>query len=511
MTDPPHSEDNATLHERLVAYLDRELPPDESEAVEATIAADEAARSTLDGLDRAWQALDVLPVERTEADFTRTTMAMAASGARPRGPADGEPGWLPATARRLLGPALVAAAAATLVVAAVWLPQRRTLERLPVALTSDALRQFDDAAYLLRLADTADDLKLAAQQPSITAQADLWRSVDQMTLGERRQWLDNLSGSQLETVSRQVAAYESDRRDAAALARRHAALMNNTEAAQLTRMVAAYGAFTASLKPAEQADLREASQDQRLRVVPRQLRRWRLDQATQLTAGEQLALSDHLQEVARGEAVGAALDNLLPRGGRRGQRDHPRRFVEAKFRRAPAAALARVGRFVLRTSTDKPPQATRRDRLSGHFAEQLRPSWPAIESAVVRGLPAAVQRVIASDDLQPRERTELVVSILQHAATHSAAGDLPTQFDELSNEQLSRYLTMPTEQIVAELEGEDDASFDLGGPMGGPPFPPPMPRGGAGPRGRGFPGPPPSGNTPDDRPRGRRSAAKRDR
>jgi anti-sigma factor RsiW len=65
-------------HEQLVAYLDGELTPEESQQVERRLSQDEAFRQLLRGLQEAWDLLDELPQPTLGDAFTRTTVEMVA-------------------------------------------------------------------------------------------------------------------------------------------------------------------------------------------------------------------------------------------------------------------------------------------------------------------------------------------------------------------------------------------------------------------------------------------------
>src|SRR5262245_27407349 len=67
--------------EEMVAYLDGELSPDASLRVEQRLAKDESYRQRLARLERAWNALDELPVNTVGDKFSRTTMTMVVEAA----------------------------------------------------------------------------------------------------------------------------------------------------------------------------------------------------------------------------------------------------------------------------------------------------------------------------------------------------------------------------------------------------------------------------------------------
>lgn len=78
-SDAPNSDaPSAEVVERLTAYLDGELDAAETRAVEAQLAADPSWARELQRLQRAWDLLDRLPRHDASADFTQSTVEMAA-------------------------------------------------------------------------------------------------------------------------------------------------------------------------------------------------------------------------------------------------------------------------------------------------------------------------------------------------------------------------------------------------------------------------------------------------
>src|SRR3954466_12203933 len=62
--------------DEIVAYLDGELAPQDCRRVENRLATDEEYRQELHELDRAWEALDVLPVANVDEGFAQTTIEL---------------------------------------------------------------------------------------------------------------------------------------------------------------------------------------------------------------------------------------------------------------------------------------------------------------------------------------------------------------------------------------------------------------------------------------------------
>src|SRR5262245_53067800 len=80
MSDPLNA--NEQRLEEIVAYLDGELSPEESARIERRLASDESYRQQLQGVERAWKALDELQMPTAGDKFARTTMQMTVDAAR---------------------------------------------------------------------------------------------------------------------------------------------------------------------------------------------------------------------------------------------------------------------------------------------------------------------------------------------------------------------------------------------------------------------------------------------
>ena len=76
------SDDSMQNLEQIVAYLDGELSSEESVEVERQLASDEHYRQELQSIERAWKALDVLPVRTVDDNFSKTTMELVVKDAQ---------------------------------------------------------------------------------------------------------------------------------------------------------------------------------------------------------------------------------------------------------------------------------------------------------------------------------------------------------------------------------------------------------------------------------------------
>ena len=61
--------------EKLVAYLDGELPESDARDVEQSLASDPAMRAEVEKLNRAWDMLDLLPRPNASGEFSSRTLA----------------------------------------------------------------------------------------------------------------------------------------------------------------------------------------------------------------------------------------------------------------------------------------------------------------------------------------------------------------------------------------------------------------------------------------------------
>ncbi|MFM9960486.1 MAG: anti-sigma factor family protein [Planctomycetaceae bacterium] len=72
---PHENPQSPSFTEKLVAYLDGELPEDDAREVEQSFASDPAIRAEVEQLNRAWDMLDLLPRPNASDEFSRRTLA----------------------------------------------------------------------------------------------------------------------------------------------------------------------------------------------------------------------------------------------------------------------------------------------------------------------------------------------------------------------------------------------------------------------------------------------------
>lgn len=463
MSNPP-TNDNERRLEQLVAYLDGELPPAERALVEKQLAQDAALREDLQGMERAWSALDVLPTTKVDDRFAQTTMEMVVGAARAE--LLEKTRTLPLKRRKgILGKVLLATAAAMLGLLAVRLvhenPNRRLLADLPVIQYIDTYTQFRDLDFLNKLhdqlgpgvwvSDLTDDALAEEQNEFLTVS----------NTANRREWVTTLDeenrGALLARYNRFVALSPTEQ---ARLRELHAAVVAAPNSAELERTMLQYRQWLSALPASRQYELRDMPVDKRVHEIVTQQRREANNPWIELTPEENRRLEQVKQSLR---------EQIVREMGPRGEFGGPRR-------------------------SDR-----ERDRGPG-FVEQLRSYLAAHRSEwlpkILESLSEEHREKFAA--LEPRlQQQQLVRWIMQSRGRNAGRGPFAgvtqqelEQFfvDETDPAQKERLLALPRDQMERELRqmyfrsvfGEDF------GPSGGGPFGPP-PRGDRGGR-RGFGG-----------------------
>jgi anti-sigma factor RsiW len=145
----------------LTAYLDGELDEETSQALEAKLSQDPAARAEVDELKQAWTMLDYLPRSAPSTSFTHRTMEKLSLEKRPA-----ETGKMPAAAKATwLRPAgwaaaiLIALGGGWFAGARLWQPaadpDESLVRHLRIIEKWRAYESVDDAGFLKAL-DHAD-------------------------------------------------------------------------------------------------------------------------------------------------------------------------------------------------------------------------------------------------------------------------------------------------------------------------------------------------------------------
>ena len=153
---PPPPEPGDSIDGELVAYLDRELTPDEVAQVERRLAEDPEYRHRLQQLERAWEMLDELPLSDVDESFTESTLSMVAlkvadDAAQAQQAARRRHRWY----RLAAVGCVLSALAVGYGITAYWLarPDDRLARDLPVIENMDMYRNVESVEFLQLLKD----------------------------------------------------------------------------------------------------------------------------------------------------------------------------------------------------------------------------------------------------------------------------------------------------------------------------------------------------------------------
>ena len=269
MSDSPNADEQRL--EEIVAYLDGELSPEESARVERRLASDESYRQQLQGVERAWKALDELPLPVVDDQFSRTTMQLAVQAAVAE--VQEKTAALPIQRRRTrLATWLTAAAAAALGVLVVRLawqnPERMLLADLPVIDNVDVYSQVDRPDFLrmlqTELGPQLDDL---GGRPGVTPEGvDRMHAVTQVDL--RDEWLSELSPAERTDLRAKYNRFrELPPEERKRLRELHEQIAAAPDADELQRAMFVYHEWLRDLPPARQFELRHMPAEDRVRTV----------------------------------------------------------------------------------------------------------------------------------------------------------------------------------------------------------------------------------------------------
>jgi len=287
--------------ERIVAYLDGELSAEESAQVERQLATDEQFRQELQGAQRAWTALDELPMAHVDDEFSRTTMEMVVSAARQD--VEAKTIALPVQRRKHKTTTLLLATMAVLLGAlmfrVLWKnPNRQLLADLPVIQNVDIYSQFHTVQFLQQLhSRLGDDLPLdPAEREQIEAKFVEFQRVS--ATGKRAAWLESLSPNEQVTLRAKRNRFRDlSAQQQAQLRELHQEIETADQREPLLRTMFRYQQWLNELSPSEQYEVRnhEISATDRARRVAREMKRAASEQKFKLTSAQLEKLLSHVR------------------------------------------------------------------------------------------------------------------------------------------------------------------------------------------------------------------------
>lgn len=270
MNETHSSDDNSRQLEEIVAYLDGELSPQQSAQVERRLASDERFRRHLQGIERAWAALDQLPAATVDDTFSKTTMELVVDAARSE--VHQRTQALPVERRNRRLSTVLLTTAAILLGALVYRvqsenPNRALLADLPVIEYIDIYSQFRQADFLRQLRRELGESGwpgISSDDPTDQLQQFHLVASDE----SRAQWLESLEEDELVTLRakfnrfRALSEQQQDR-----LRALHQEIESAPDSAELQRTMLEYQQWLNGLPPSEQFELREKPEEAVQRVV----------------------------------------------------------------------------------------------------------------------------------------------------------------------------------------------------------------------------------------------------
>ena len=374
MNETHSFDDKSRQLEQIVAYLDGELSPQESAQVERRLASDEQYRRHLQGIDRAWAALDQLPAATVDDNFSKTTMELVVGAAHSE--VHQRTQALPVERRRRRLSTVLLATAAILLGALAYRVQsdnsnRALLVDLPVIEYIDIYSQFREVEFLRQLRrelGVGGWPGISSEDPSDQLQQFHWVASHE----SRVQWLESLEEDELVTLRakfnrfRALSEQQQDR-----LRTLHQEIESAPDSNELQQTMLEYQQWLNGLPPSEQFELREKPEEAVRRVV-HMVEEQRRNELFTLSREELLAVKRAVQP--RLEAMRAqALEAMSP---------HEREEFDSSFGRGRIWRI--IGRIPPERRTEfsravqaalPPEKRARFEQLSPPERSQLMSGW----------------------------------------------------------------------------------------------------------------------------------------
>ena len=259
--------------ERIVAYLDGELSAEESAQVEQQLASDENFRQELQGAERAWSALDELPMAQVGESFAQTTMEMVVSVAR--NDVQARTIALPVQRRNRKAKTALLATMAVLFGALVFRilannPNRRLVADLPVIHNVDIYSQFQSVEFLEhlnRLLGKGHKLS-AGEAEQLRAKAALFEQVS--ADDSREDWLELLPDDEKIVLRAKFNRFRDlSTQKQTAMRQLHQQMFTADDREQLLTTMFRYQQWLTGLSQSQQYEYRKLSaSDRAIRVAP---------------------------------------------------------------------------------------------------------------------------------------------------------------------------------------------------------------------------------------------------
>jgi hypothetical protein len=339
---PEHRDANAERLEEIVAYLDGELSPADSARVEQRLASDEAFRQQLQGMERAWKALDELPLAVVDDKFAKTTMEMTVRTAAAEVKA--KTVAMPVQVRRRRRSSWLGAVAAALVgfmiVRLAWQnPDRMLLADLPVIDNVDIYSQFQQPEFLVALRNELGPNfeEIGGPPTDLAVRVQRFQTISQPQ--QRDGWLRGLSERDSATLRAKFNRFrELQPEEQRRLRELNAQIMASPEAPKLEETMLAYDEWLSGLPPGRQFELAQMPTDERIRTIHRWAREMREDATFTLSDEELREFERKLRAAADELRKSAGMELPQPQAGQRRGSSQPNVFNANLFRQLAARA-----------------------------------------------------------------------------------------------------------------------------------------------------------------------------
>jgi hypothetical protein len=249
--------------EEIVAYLDGELPPQDCRRVENRLATDEEYRQDLHELDRAWEALNVLPAPTVDDGFAQTTIELACVAAE----ADlSQDSAAKKAANRNRIWRWVAAAVATSIfgffAGRALIPNRNQelLADLPAIHQLNVLPYVENVEFLRRLSVAMPPERFVKDEQTFDRTVKELESANSPSLDTRREWIELLPGerkAELVDRTRAFGDLESSSEEREHMRQVMEAIREAKDQEKLQKTLVAYGQWLSRHSGGQQERLRE--------------------------------------------------------------------------------------------------------------------------------------------------------------------------------------------------------------------------------------------------------------
>jgi len=262
--------------EQIVAYLDGELTAEESAQVEQRLAADKTFRQELQGAQRAWTALDELPMAVVGDDFSHSTLEMVVCTARRD--VEARTIALPIEHRKRSTTTLLLVAMAVLLGVLVFRvlgknPNRRLLADLPVIQNVDIYSQFRSLDFLRHLERLLNEPLEVSTGEALLLQAKSAEFLVVSTEGKREEWLELLPDDKKIVLRAKLNRFRDlspQRQDE--MRQLHQQLDTAEDRDPLLKTMFHYQQWLSELTPSKQYELRDLQAIARAHRVDREMK-----------------------------------------------------------------------------------------------------------------------------------------------------------------------------------------------------------------------------------------------